>query len=102
MKLITVPQNAFHVGYGYLQNAGAAALFGSLSMRYHMYLITEGHPIKDTVTFQNVFRFKKEGETCSSPNKDGSCGGVSGKGSEKVQVVHSGKVRRCSRKEDIT
>ena len=58
MELINIPPHSVFVGHGHVQHAGAGWT-GTENLRYHMYLIPEGHNMKDAVAFAYGWSFRK-------------------------------------------
>lgn len=73
MREITITPNSVFFGHGFLQHAGAA-WSGTNSIRHHIYLIPDGHPLKDALSFAYGWSFKKEGDTSSHESRNSSGG----------------------------
>ena len=69
MSLIEIPPFSVFIGHGYVQHAGAG-WSGSHNLRYHIYLIPDGHQLRDTVAFAYGYSFKKEGDASSEDEAD--------------------------------
>ena len=68
MHLIKIPPNSVFIAHGWLQHAGAA-WSGSGNLRYHMYLIPEGHDLRDGIAYAYDTNFKR-GDEDSSESSD--------------------------------
>ena len=69
MYKITIPPRSVFVGHGYVQHAGAE-WEGTHSIRYHMYFVPKGHPLKDNVSFAYGASFKKNTDESDDSSED--------------------------------
>ena len=69
LKRITIPRNSVFIGHGFLQHAGAE-WSGNGALRYHAYLIPDGHVLHDAVAFAYEMSFRKQGEDSSSEEEE--------------------------------
>ena len=58
MSLEQIPPHSIFIGHGYVQHAGAG-WSGNHNLRYHIYLIPDGHKLKNAVSFAYGWSFKK-------------------------------------------
>lgn len=89
LKLISIPENSVFVGHGFLQQAGAG-WSGTPSLRYHMYLVPNHHPLKDAVAFPYGTSYKREDESTSSSSSSSSGEQESGQ-SKKASASEQGQ-----------
>ena len=57
------------IGHGFIQHTGAE-WSGNGALRYHAYLIPDGHVLHDAVALTYQMSFRKEGEDSSSEEEE--------------------------------